>query len=70
MSQLSVQTARLMSVPEKDDAIAFVCAYVPAVHREVLYRLWARYHRTSVLRSDLERLKEANARHQQQRDLF
>jgi hypothetical protein len=69
MSSLNTHTVRMNGLDEKDDAIAYACAYIPAVHREVIFRLWCRYHRQSVLRSDLERLKEAKAS-DQQRPLF
>ena len=62
--------AALMARAERAEVIAHLCAELAtAPEREYAFRLWCRYHRESVLRSDLDRLKEARAS-EQQRPLF
>lgn len=50
----------------RDNVIAYLCKELPTfAEREQAFRFWCRYHRESVLRSDLERLKEARPDEQQ-----
>ena len=54
----------------RDNVIAYLCAQLSTYpEREFAFRYWCRYHRESVLRSDLARLKEAH-RNEQQSPLF
>lgn len=61
--------SQLVATEDKEAAMARCADLKDLAQRERAYRTWCRYHRESVLRSDLTRLKEATGG-TQQRPLF